>query len=246
MATIEKSAKYTKLEKQIDRYYVMLQKKRDKDAEKYAMNIRKEVLLYGCSEEDIFVPTSNNNDQKTNGMLAKMAPKSLPTRRISEDTLRGKLWRLVLGVSHLDANDYQNRIKSKECIEKVYSKIRGDTKRTFLTSLEYNSRVSEERLVRVLNSFVHRYNKLYVQGMDVIAAGLLYAMPELDAFESFTLLINSHFPLYFYRDKIVSNDLIGAYAGSYLSWDILKICDDTLFQHLKPLPPHTYLFPVVQ
>merc|ERR1712154_17319 len=120
----------------------------------------------------------------------------LPKLRPVEDTLRGKLWRLVLGISSLDANDYKAQLQKAEHRE-YYVKIRGDTKRTFLTSEEYNSRVSEERLVRVLNSFVHRHSKPYCQGMDAIAAGLLYVMPELDAFASFSLLINTHFPTYF-------------------------------------------------
>merc|ERR550539_1015032 len=128
---------------------------------------------------------------------------------------------------------------------KLYVKIRGDTKRTFLTSKEYNDRVSEERLVRVLNSFVHRYGKPYCQGMDCIAAGLLYVMPELDAFTCFSSLINRHFPTYFYSTGKRKSDLVGAYAASYLAWDVLKICDRKVFDHLKPLPPHTYFFPVV-
>ncbi len=87
MATIEKSAKYTKLEKQIERYYAMLQKKRDKDAEKFGMNIRKQILLYGCPEDDILISTANLNDQKSENILAKMAPKALPTIRLTEGTL---------------------------------------------------------------------------------------------------------------------------------------------------------------
>ena len=74
----------------------------------------------------------------------------------------------------MDATDYRNQIKKKESPD-YYVKIRGDTKRTFLTSEEYNSRVAEERLVRVLNSFVHRHDKPYCQGMDAIAAGYDHA-----------------------------------------------------------------------
>eukprot|EP01083_Nonionella_stella_P314232 1131230_1 len=70
-------------------------------------------------------------------------------------------------------------------------------------------------------------------------------MPELDAFASFCCLINTHFPTYFYSDRQRKKDLIGAYAGSYLSWDILKICDREVFNHLKALPAHTYFFPLV-
>jgi len=254
-----KSTQYNELEKMINQYYEMLQRKRHEHAKRFAVNIRKTVLLNGCPEDDIIAETnanaSNNhqqNGQQQNGQpgdvsgrrLLTRIGRALPTMRRVEDTLRGKLWRLVLGVGNLDANNYKNQIKKAES-QDYYVKIRGDTKRTFLTSEEYNSRVSEERLVRVLNSFAHRYSKPYCQGMDAIAAGLLYVMPELDAFHSFSLLINSHFPTYFYSDKTRKKDLIGAYAGSYLSWDILKICDREVFNHLKALPAHTYFFPLV-
>ena len=73
---------------------------------------------------------------------------------------------------------------------------------------------------------------------------LLYVMPELDAFWSFSRLMNVHFPTYFYSGTR-SKALVGAYAGSYLSWDILQICDRELFEHLKALPAHTYFFPLV-
>lgn len=261
-----KSTQYNELEKMINQYYEMLQKKRHEHANRFAVNIRKHILLHGCPEDDIIAETS---DIKTSGsaqngtplqqqvqspgdsangpsgrrLLAKIGG-ALPNMRRVEDTLRGKLWRLVLGISNLDANDYKNQIKKAESRD-YYVKIRGDTKRTFLTSEEYNSRVSEERLVRVLNSFVHRYNKPYCQGMDAIAAGLLYVMPELDAYSSFSLLINTHFPTYFYSDRTRKKDLIGAYAGSYLSLDILRICDAQMFHHLKALPAHTYFFPLV-
>ncbi len=73
----------------------------------------------------------------------------------------------IMDMNEIDANDYKNQIKKAESRD-YYVKIRGDSKRTFLTSEEYNSRVSEERLVRVLNSFVHRYNKPYCQGINII------------------------------------------------------------------------------
>ena len=128
-----------------------------------------------------------------------------------------------------------------------YIYIGSDTKRTFVTSVKYNSRVSEERLVRVLNSYTHKYNKGYSQGMNCIAAGLLYVMPEIYAFATFSILINVHFPMYFYNKKDQrKNALIGAWAGAYLAHDIIKLCDKELFDHLKKLNPLTYLFPLIQ
>jgi len=251
-----KSDKYNEVEQMIDQYYDTLRnKKRQAQAKRFAVNIRKHILIHGCPEDDIIAETAMNNNspdkssnpqqQDSRRRLLNFGGgfKALPTIRKVEDTLRGKVWRLMLGVGTLDATDYRNQIKKKENTN-YYVKIRGDTKRTFLTSEQYNSRVAEERLVRVLNSFVHKHDKPYCQGMDAIAAGLLYVMPELDAFWSFSRLMNVHFPTYFYSGKS-NKPLVGAYAGSFLSWDVLRICDNDLFEHLKMLPAHTYLFPLV-
>lgn len=184
-----KSTQYNELEKMINQYYDMLQRKRHDHAKRFAVNIRKTVLIHGCPEDDIIAETNANAQSQQNGnnlnpnqqqqagdasgrRLLTRIGRALPTMRRVEDTLRGKLWRLVLGVGNLDANNYKNQIKKAESPD-YYVKIRGDTKRTFLTSEEYNSRVSEERLVRVLNSFVHRYHAPYCQGMDAIAAGFV-------------------------------------------------------------------------
>ena len=67
-------------------------------------------------------------------------------------------------------------------------------------------------------------------------------MPELHAFETFCLFVNNYAPTYFYQDKSRRKDLIGAYAASYLSHDILQIVDKELFDHLISLPAHIYLF----
>ena len=178
------------LEQIINQYYDMLQRKKHDKVKQCAINIRKHILVNGCPEDDI-IPENNNNNNGNHAsspqnqnqpqkLLTRFAH-AVPKMRRIEDTLRGKLWRLALGVSALDAKDYKLQINKSE--SSWYNKIRSDTKRTFFTSTEYNSRVSEERLVRVLNSFVHSYNKPYCQGMDAIAAGLLYVMPELGAFK---------------------------------------------------------------
>eukprot|EP01084_Bolivina_argentea_P036985 68376_1 len=209
---------------QIHRYYVILQQKEinQEAVEMIVTHIRNFVLLHGCPDDDIVseltLTASGNNTTMDTILTTKI--------RNVDDTLRGQLWRLVLGVTNLDAEDYKNQIK-KGAATNYYTKIRGDTKRTFLTSAKFNSRVSEESLIRVLNAFVHRHNVPYAQGMDAIAAGLLYTMPELNAFTTFCLLINKHFPTYFYSDITHRKDLIGAYAGSYLAWDI-RIYDEQL------------------
>ena len=74
-----------------------------------------------------------------------------------------------MGLDILNSNNYQTQIKKGES-NAYYIKLRNDAKRTFLTSKEYHSRVSEQRIVRLLNSFIQQYEKPYCQGMDAIAA----------------------------------------------------------------------------
>ena len=226
-----KSDKYNEVEHMIDQYYDTLRnKKRQQQAKRFAVNIRKHILIHGCPEDDIIAETtmnSNNTDKQSNPQQQDSRRrllnfgggfKALPTIRKVEDTLRGKVWRLMLGVGSLDATDYRNQIKKKESPD-YYVKIRGDTKRTFLTSQEYNSRVAEERLVRVLNSFVHKHDKPYCQGMDAIAAG--YVIPECsrNSFKSFhSIKIQISFSQYF--GEIISNQISAFRLFSECSWNI--------------------------
>ena len=70
-------------------------------------------------------------------------------------------------------------------------------------------------------------------------------MPELDAYETMSILMNKHFPTYFFSEKTHKKDLIGAIASSYLAYDILKICDNEIWKHIKLLPPLAYFFPLL-
>ena len=67
-------------------------------------------------------------------------------------------------------------------------------------------------------------------------------MPELHAYEMFTLLLADHVPTYFHFDQKANE--IGVLAGSCLSWDVLRICDNELFDHLKLCDIHFIHIPV--
>eukprot|EP01083_Nonionella_stella_P006469 18791_1 len=214
---------------QIYLFYITVNHQQYQHGQMTLHKLRKRISFYGCDPQ----VTCNSH---------------LTLTRNTEDTTRGKAWRLLLGLDRLDSTNYQTQIKKGA--SKDYIKIRGDTKRTFLTSAAYNSRVPESRLIRLLNSFVQQYHTRYLQAHDAIAGILLYVMPELPAFESFCSLINAHIPLYFHSDQSLlhrrrAHDLIGSYAASYLAWDILKVCDKQIFDHLNRLPAHAYLFPLV-
>lgn len=159
-------------------------------------------------------------------------------------TLRGQLWYTLIGMPTLDSNDYEEQIAKKEYVP-TYVRLRGDTKRTFAWSGEYLSRVGEESLVRVLNSFSNKYLQAYVQGMNVVAGYLLYTMPELHSYHVFCKIAKELCPTYWYSDNTRRKDMTGAWAGSFLAWDLLRIFDNELFDHIKLIPPHMYFFPLM-
>ena len=143
----------------------------------------------------------------------------------------------------------------------LYDKIRNDTHRTFKTDENYHMVVPEEKLIRVLNAFCNSgdeperqrkssllqnvsasrrlsakeptkpsgYQPWYVQGMNCIAGVFLYQMPELDAFYCFKKLAYSYCPLYY------CESIEGAYTGTQLAEEVLKLVDADLYNHLNTL-----------
>ncbi|CBN77216.1 conserved unknown protein [Ectocarpus siliculosus] len=82
---------------------------------------------------------------------------------------------------------------------------------------------------------------LYVQGMMVLCAPLLFVMPEVDAFYCFNSLLNQHMPRY------VAANLDGVHAGCALVDRVLSMVDPVLFNYLesKFLTANIYAFPLV-
>jgi len=163
-------------------------------------------------------------------------------------TLRGKIWKILLRVPSVDANKYIQYVQKGPC--KQYQKIRNDTFRTFKTNLGFQKRVPEERLIRVLNAFIHSCNTAidptirliqYVQGMNVVCAPFLYVMPELDGFWCFSQFVKMHTPLYFHPG------IEGAFEGLKLLDEILKLVDNELYSYLisKDLKADVYAMPPV-
>lgn len=169
-------------------------------------------------------------------------------------SLRGLVWKVLLGTIHTDAVLYIRLVGRGPSSEDV--KIREDTFRTFHGDEEFRRRVPEDKLSRINNAFVRlnspseamldarasrgadgvasgvsgsgnghtgsgdgdRWDEpeaadtgeskvapgrggvrgegkgLYVQGMMVLCAPLLFVMPEVDAFYCFNSLLNQHMP----------------------------------------------------
>jgi cell cycle arrest protein BUB2 len=144
----------------------------------------------------------------------------LPESKTNSDTkiatLRGKIWKVLLGVYKVSALEYIKIVEKGPC--QVMDKIKNDTFRTCATDKQFVDRVSQEMLSRVLNAFVWKAKEQppsrlinlsfsYVQGMNVMAAPFLYVLPELDAFFTFSTFVQNSCPLY------VQPALEGAHCG---------------------------------
>ncbi|CAN0385966.1 unnamed protein product, partial [Hapterophycus canaliculatus] len=149
-------------------------------------------------------------------------------------SLRGLVWKVLLGTIHTDSSLYTRLVRKGPSSEDV--KIKEDTFRTFPRDEEFRRRVHEHKLSRINNAYV-RLNRpdggavaaerrgsggrgreeggsssndnldvggeqqrpdtddgVYVQGMMVLCAPLLFVMPEVDAFFCFNSLLNQHMP----------------------------------------------------
>lgn len=70
-------------------------------------------------------------------------------------TSRGRVWKALLGVDVVDAGVYRELVARRESGK--YAKIRGDSFRTFPSSPFFVRRVPEQAIVRITNSFFHRF-----------------------------------------------------------------------------------------
>lgn len=140
----------------------------------------------------------------------------------------------LLATPYVLAEDYATLCREK-CAR--YTLIRDDSFRTFRTKDPANKflrAVPEQAIVRVCNAFDRKYaatGGVYCQGLNVFAGVLLYVLPELDAFNLFSVLVTQFVPLYFRSNHI------GAQAGCVLVDRVLSIVDPELFAHLNSCSP---------
>ena len=167
----------------------------------------------------------------------------------SSSSLRGRLWCVFLGVGPVSSQSYVALIGRGR--SEKYAKIRGDSFRTFPQDAQFTARVKEEEIVRVLNAFVHQYGPgagkaagesaavftfTYCQGMNTIAAPMLYCMGELCAYAAFSAFVVRCTPLYWLSSHI------GVEAGCKLVDRCLQAIDPELWQHLHAHHLHSYLY----
>lgn len=143
------------------------------------------------------------------------------------------VWSVLLRTPPVKSSAYLGLVKKGPSA--VYSKIRNDTFRTLATDPFFRKKVSEDALIRLLNSFAwmsasgsSNNSDFYVQGMNVLAAPFLYAArSESQAYFLFETLLTRDCPLY------VQPTLEGVHTGLSLVDICLEIIDPKLYEYLR-------------
>lgn len=170
-------------------------------------------------------------------VLEGLPPESKHERstHLSNCSLRGQVWKILLGVHTVDARQYMSLVTQGPVMwphDKPWSsKIEKDVGRTLKTNAAFHERISDDKLRRLLNAYIRSFGPddesgAYVQGMNVLAAPFLYTMPEVDAFFAFRRLLQHHCPRY------VKPNLEGAVDGTRLLQEVLRVTDPELHDHL--------------
>eukprot|EP01113_Clastostelium_recurvatum_P033902 TRINITY_DN4537_c0_g1_i2.p1 TRINITY_DN4537_c0_g1~~TRINITY_DN4537_c0_g1_i2.p1 ORF type:complete len:363 (+),score=46.56 TRINITY_DN4537_c0_g1_i2:24-1091(+) len=150
--------------------------------------------------------------------------------QVGSCSLRGKIWKILLGVKSVDAGQYSALLAKGPSPQ--YQKIRKDIDRTFMSDTAFAQSVDQDKLSRSLNAYVNYCSEKklahsYVQGGNTLMGTLLYVMPELDAFATFLTVVNEHLPLY-----LVPN-ISGVYQGLQALDYLLETGDPELYAHLR-------------
>jgi len=67
-------------------------------------------------------------------------------------SLRGKIWKILLGVYRVSASEYLKYVSKRK--SKFYDKIKNDGFRTLRTDEKFKQKVTDNMIVRLLNAFV--------------------------------------------------------------------------------------------
>eukprot|EP00835_Amoeboradix_gromovi_P003533 NODE_237_length_13348_cov_0.297381.p5 type:complete len:214 gc:universal NODE_237_length_13348_cov_0.297381:13142-12501(-) len=169
----------------------------------------------------------------------------------SSNSQRGMVWKALLGIKVVSSKRYITLVQKGA--SEAYGKIKNDTHRTLKTDEQFKLVVDEHMLLRTLNAFVWDMKDknlsftsdstkclfYYVQGMNALAAPFLFVMNEVDAFYSFSQLIQYSCPTY------VQKNTEGVRCGALLLDSCLEHLDNELYNYLrsKSLSAEIYAFP---
>jgi cell cycle arrest protein BUB2 len=190
-------------------------------------------------------------DEKLAGVRRAVLQRGVPAqtadeqaRVSSECSLRGRVWKALLGVRWVVADQYIQLVLRGP--SRLADKIDRDRARTFQHDAAFERAVPQDKLVRLLNAFVHHAEEEdipygYVQALNLIAGMFLYVMPEPDAFACYCTVLRNHLPLYY------NKNLTGAHNGLKMMVCALKVVDPELYAHLHAFrfQPEVLLHPVL-
>ncbi|GJQ13920.1 hypothetical protein GpartN1_g5711.t1 [Galdieria partita] len=151
---------------------------------------------------------------------------------VNSYSLRASVWKSLMGVGEIDVGEYESLVRKGPSREHL--RIREDALRTFRHDSEFQTRVPEDKLVRVLSAFVHWSDGTpfyYRGGMNCLCAPFLYVMSEPEAFFCFRMLISKYIPQYAKYDKAI--ELSGANLGCKILSHCLHYIEPDLFEYLE-------------
>lgn len=125
---------------------------------------------------------------------------AMQTETFGRCSLRGLVWKALLAVGTVDANEYASLVRQGPSADD--SRVREDARRTFSKNDDFTTRVPTEKIVRLLNAYVRSCGNqrgVYAQSMSLLAAPFLYVMPEPDAFHCFRIFLREKVPSYVKR-----------------------------------------------
>lgn len=124
----------------------------------------------------------------------------LRTQLFGRCSLRGLVWKALLGIGQIDINEYSSLVAQGPSADD--SRVREDARRTFSQNDDFTTRVPTDKMIRLLNAYVRSCGDkpgIYAQSMSLLAAPFLYVMPEPDAFHCFRVFVQGKVPSYVRR-----------------------------------------------
>lgn len=163
---------------------------------------------------------------------------------------RSYVWSILCKVPVYPVHKYAKLVGSvtESLTPELYQKIKNDTFRTLMKDRQFQSKVSEKALMRILAAVAVSVSPLqkqvgYVQGMNVLLAPIAYVChkSEPQAFALLHHVVTKQIPLY------ITPNLDGVHTALSIVDVVLKIIDPVLSEYLdsKFLKAEIYAFPSV-
>jgi len=201
-------------------------------------------------------------------VITEGLPEEAGTSGNKRCSMRGLVWKILLGAMHMDASLYIRLVELGPSSQDAA--IQDDLFRVFPNDPEFVAKVSLDQMSRMLNALFHLHKaprktlrqgvgekpmhlglsssttpnsnlQRYQQVMSVVAGVLLFEMPEPDAFFCLNAMLQKQIPRY------VNTTVAGVHHGCQLVDRILEECDPVLAAYLqsKCLTGQIFAFPYI-